>query len=440
MDEMLATEYLTQGEVLLSNKQYENAIIYFKKAEKENPFNNELYLNLGIAYANTEQYDQAEQCFQKGLMINKESAVIYFHLGNIYFLKNDKSKGLQYYNQAIAKGYEDSQIYFSLGLMFEEDGNNSMALRNYSKSILQDPLRPDAYIRKARLYILSKQLPEAHQTLDEMIVACPDIFEGYHMKFSIYNNNGEYDKASQFLEKVRKLFPKDLGFVLDQASLYTNQKQYDEALSVLVEIEQNNNGDIDKRGIAIERAKIYALKRDMEHTIIYLKEAIERAKEQEPSYIDAEAQFFLMNCYINIEDFEKALACAKELQDMNQHGFYYISAYYFVPYCLNKLNKAQEAEEAYKTGVEELRKFSLKHPAAMDSYLYRILCLKELKQYDKALELADYLVMLKDDSSEAHTLRGVILTELGREEEAKKEKEKARSLGGMLAVLPANQE
>lgn len=66
--------------------------------------------------------------------------------------------------------------------------------------------------------------------------------------------------------------------------------------------------------------------------------------------------------------------------------------------------------------------------------------LRELGDYQKALELADYLVMVKDDLAEAHTLRATVLEDMGRNEEAKTERAKAVSIGGYMADLPANKQ
>lgn len=439
MDKTMALEYLNRGEILLSKKNYENAIDYFKKAEKEDPFNIDVYIDMGISFANLEQLDNAENCFLKALKVDKEVGIIYFHLGNIYFLKDDKSKGLYFYNQAMAKGYEGAQMYFSLGLMFEEDGDNLLALRNYSKAILFDSLRADARIRKARLFIKNKQYPEAIQTLDEMIMNCPDIFEGYHLKFEVLISNGDFEKAQEVLDKARKLFPNDLGFILDQAELYSSMKQFNNALTLLEEAEKKDQGGLDKHGVAMERARISALTGDMDNTIIYLKEAKRISAERENPYFDSEATFFLMNCYINIEDFVNALDCSRELKEKVGSGYYQLSAYYYEPYCLQKLQRSSEAMDLYQKGTEALREYSLQHPGNTDCYFFRILCLKELKRYDKALELADYLLMVKEDAAEVHTIRAIVLSEMGREEEANKEKAKAREFGGILEGLPAIQ-
>lgn len=439
MDKTLAREYLQQGEMLLGKRNYEKAISYFKMAEREDPFNVGIYIDMGVSYANLEQYDSAENCFLKAQKADKEVGLVYFHLGNIYFLKDDKSKGLQYYNQAVAKGYEDSQMYFSLGLMFEEEGDNLLALRNYSKAILLDSLRADARIRKARLYIKNKQYPEAIQTLDELIMACPDSFEGYHLKYGVLAGNGEYDKAGQVLEKARRLFPNDTGFIIDQADLYVNLKQYKEALSLLEEAEKSDQGGLDRHGAAMERARISALSGNMNDTIKHLKAAKRIFAEGEKPYFDSEAVFFLMNCYINTKNYTEALNSSRELKDDEGSSYYHLSAFYYEPYCLQKLQHNNEAVELYQKGLEALRDYSLKNPGNTDCYIFRILCLKELKLYDKALELSDYLLIVREDSVEAHTIRAVVLTEMGRAEEAEAEKAKAREYGGILAGLPAIQ-
>jgi|LSQX01.2.fsa_nt_gb tetratricopeptide (TPR) repeat protein len=440
MDKTAALEYLQQGQMLLGKKQYEAAITYFEKAIKEDALNAEIYISTGIAYANLDKYDEAESNFKKALKINKDEGVVYFHLGNISFLKGDKSRGIENYNMAISKGYEEAQMYFSLGLMFEEEDNDNLAIRNYSKAIMKDPLRADIRIRKARLFINNKHFEEALQTLDEMIMACPDAFEGYHLKSMVLTGMDKLDEAQKVLDYAKKLYPSDPGFIIDQATLYASMEKYDEALKELAQAEEMDIGDGERHQIAMEKARVYALKTDMDSTIKCLEEAKQIAKIIDPQNLDTDATFFLMNCYLNIDKYENAISCAKELKECEQEGYFTLAAHYYEPICMQKLGKEEEAQEMFKNAVEYLRKFSLKSPGNVDSYAFRILCLRELKQYDKALELADYLIMVGNDTAETHTLRAAVLSDLGREDEAKAEKAKARSFGTILKDLAANKE
>lgn len=440
MDEILATEYKAQGEVLLGNGKHEYSLQYFQKAEKENPFNPGVYIGMGIAYTNLAQYGPAEDAFFKALKVNGEAGEIYYHLGNISFIKSEKVRGIQYYNQAIAKGYEESELYYNLGMVYEEDGEEILALRNYTKAILKAPLRGEIRLRKVQLYLKQKKYHEAVQNLEEMTIECPDYFEGYHMKIRLYIDLKEYDKAWEVLEAAKKAFPEDSGFILDEANLYAELNRFEEALKVLTEEEGREGNRLEKREAAIERARIYALKGDMQETIQNLIIVKEAALEKDPPESEPVAEYFLLNCYINVEDFENALICAKSLKDMEETGFYTLAAYYYEPFCLHKLNRETDARESYQAGAEILRNHTLKYPHHLDAYVFRILCLKELKQYEKALELTEYIIKVKDDSSEFYTIRGMVLSEMGREEEAKEASAKARSLGGLTALLPANKE
>lgn len=440
MSELAATEFLRQGEVLLDNGKYEYSLEYLKRAEQENPFDYSIYLGMGIAYTNLEEYGQAEEAFQKALKVNSEEGKIYFHLGNINFLKDERVKGIQCYNQAIAKGYEDSQLYFNMGIMYEEDKADTLALRNYTKAIKIAPLRGEIRLRKAQVYIKQKKFHEAIQTLDDMTLECPDYFEGYHIKIRLYNDMQEYDRALQVLETARKIFPEDSGFIIDQANLYASLNRFDDALAVLETEGKREGNQLGKRETAVERARIYALKGDMQETIHNLKLAKEASNEQVPPQNDPEAEFFLLNCYINIEDYEKALSSAKALKEIEEMGYYTLAAYYYEPYCLKKMNRDKEANELYQVGIETLRSHSLKYPHHLDAYVFRILCLKDLKMYEKALELSDYIIKVKDDSGEFYAIRGLLLSEMGRVEEAKEAKVKSRYLGGITALLPANKE
>lgn len=441
MNHLDAQEYLQQAKALMGLEQYENAIAYLRKAEQLNRFDIEVYTIMGIAYANLSDLDNAKKAFENALKLNKNEAIVYFHLGNIELLIGNKDKGIEYYHKAIANGYNDAQIYFSLGLVLEEDGNDDLAIRNYAKAIMKDPLRSDVRIRKARLFLKNAHLREALITLDELILSNPDTFEGYHLKYLALMGMERLDDAQKVIEHALDLFPDDTGFALDKASLLISKKQYEQALEYLqgIEVTMDTDNEVLHR-IAMERARIYAFCEDMDKTIESLSRAKELSMQADLPVLDTEAVYLLMNCYVNIEKYEEAAEQARQLKQNKEQDHFTLAAYYYEPFCLNKLEKEQEATELFKQAVDYLRGVSLEQPANIDSYAFRIMCLRELEQYEKALELADYLVMVKPDLAEAHTLRAAVLTNLGRDQEAKEAREKAVSFGGMMADLPANQQ
>ena len=71
---------------------------------------------------------------------------------------------------------------------------------------------------------------------------------------------------------------------------------------------------------------------------------------------------------------------------------------------------------------------TLNNPEIADGYFFRVLCLKELKEFDKANELCDYLLKVDQNSAQFHNLKAEVLYAAGREDEAQQEKRIAESL------------
>lgn len=427
MDKLAVQEYLTQGAVLAGKGKYEEAIAYYEKAEHEDPMDIDVYLSKGIAFANLDRLDDAKEQFEKALKVNRQSGLAYFHLGSIAILEGDIAKGFEQYNKAIANGYDDAQLYYSIGLLHEENGEADMAVRNYSKAILRDAFRPDIRIRKAQLLLQMDHTPEALQTLDEMILTNPDVFEGYHLKFTILLQMKQYDKAEEVLNSAIALFPKDLGFAMDKVMLLIGQKKRQEAMDLLTALENREESDDSfRRRVYMERAQIYATEGDIQSAIASLERARDLSAKTEE--FDSEVAFLLANCHLGVQEYDKVLEYARLLLEKAPEGYSKEAARYFEPLALKMLGKMDEALPLYQEAIREYRNQSLDAPGNMDTYLLRVMCLRDIEQYEKALELIDYVITLQSERAEPRLVRVTILEALGRKEEAEEEGKKVKAM------------
>lgn len=138
-------------------------------------------------------------------------------------------------------------MFFNLGLMYEEDGNDELAVRNYSKAIMKDPLRVDARVRKAKIYISNGKQQEALEELNELILADPDLYEGYHLKSLLLADMKKYDEAMSVLDEAIKLFPKDSSFPIDKVNIYVMRQEPDKAKELVAQIEQQYEMDLEQK-------------------------------------------------------------------------------------------------------------------------------------------------------------------------------------------------
>lgn len=427
--DMNVQELLTQGRVLIGQGKYEQAIRYLEKAEDMDNMEKEIYLQKGLAYANLAKYEEAGKEYRKVLKIDKKEGVAYFHLGNLELLAGNKAQGVEYYNNAIANGFDDAQVYYSLGLQYEEDGEDELASRNYSKALMRNPQRADVRIRKIRLYSRNKMQEEALKEASELILSNPDIFEGYHLKFLILTEMKKFAEAEQVLSEAMAMFPKDVNFVIDRASLLITQGKQEEGLALLEDAEKFEGiTGLEKRKIAMEHARVFAMREDMEMTIASLEQAKTAVESVEEGNLDIEASYLLMNCHYNNNNFDKVLAYAEELKTVDDDNYFALSAYYYEAVANKRLGKTEEAEKAFREAIEIYRAKTLENPGNMDAYFFRVMCLNELEEYDKALGLIAFLEDVKGDMAAVHELKANTLARMGRAEEAEKEKRLSQSM------------
>lgn len=410
-------EYMIQGKALIGAGKFDAALDYFTKAEKEDPLNREVYLAKGVTYANMGNYPLAKTEFEKVLKLNRKDGLALFHLGNVEVLLHNRQRGLELFKQAIECGYEDAQVYYSLGLFYEDDEKYDLALLNYSKAIKTDENRPDVRVKKARLLLKMDKVNEALQTLDELILACPDIFEGYHFKFVTLESLKRYDEAEKVIRDALELFPKDYRFRLDLAAAHADKGKYKEALSQLELIRESvEENDLILHSVEMMRGRIYASLNDTKKVIAALEDAVDVYRNNNRT--DEESLYLLLNCYLELKQYDKMLTVAKELKEVPDDNFYSLASYYYEALAVKNIGDDARGVELFEEAVAKYREKSLEEPGNIDIYSYRILCLREIGEYEKALELAEYMVNVAENRPESFALKAEILDRLGRKKEA----------------------
>lgn len=259
-----AIEYVQQAELLIGQQMYQEAFIYIEKAKKSNQMLPDIYLAEGITYANLDEYDLAKKSFEKARMLDNENPVVYYHLGNVAFVNEDHLEGV----------------------------------KNYNKAIYHDPLEPVYRVRKASLYLQTGDFEEALQASEELMVNCPDQFEGYHIASGSYILLKKYDEAEALLERAEILFPEDTDIIFDRIRLLVVRQKFDEAIRYIEKLENMTTSDMDKRNLIIEKAKLYMQQEKLEKAAELLEST--RIYETDDQ-IHTESHYYLLNIYMILE-------------------------------------------------------------------------------------------------------------------------------------------
>lgn len=412
-----AIDYLQQAVTLMQKENYESAVVYADKAIKEDMRYKEAYTVKADALVNQEQYEEALNVYNKAVLIDPNDGELYFNIGNIYILLDDIVKCIKNYNKADQLGFRYYGLYKNLADIYRQLEKTELALVNYNKAIAVEPLRADIRLEKAGYQILTGKFAEALETLEELQILEPDLYDAIVMRAEIYNGLKEHQKALNVLEDAIKQFPDDAALCVEKAKILLSSGRIEEAFSELQNIKKMENYGQVFRGALLLEAQICAMKGDLKETERVLEEILDKQDEY-----DEEVQYLLLNSCFALEKYEKALEIAKVLSVQESENLFTMSAKFFVAQLLQKSGKKNEAVAEYRRLTSYFRRVTVNNPHFYEVYMYRLLCHKEIGEYEKALELADYIESLNPSSSDAFAMRYAIYKEMKLDDKAEEMK------------------
>lgn len=413
-----------QGALLIKAGNINAAKEKLDKAIDIDPMLMNSYKNYGDLYMATKEYKEAKSLYKKALLIEKIGE-LYFLYGNACFMNDDVHEGLENYNLAISAGYDNDEMLFFMGMAYEHLNDDHMALRYFQKACIKNPSRPDYLIKKITTLVRLDMIESAEESVEELLKNSPELYEGYHIKNKLLIHKGDFKGALEFAKAASDRFPEDSDLMYDYVKCVAITGQLDLAINLIENAKKMKYFENAKRDFTILEAQVAAEQNNMEKAIECCNDCLELEKNE---YFDGEARFMLMNFYLVKKDYNNAIGVSTELILKDNEDPYYYAALYYKPFCLRQLDRIEEARPLYKEANSIYRLATLKNPEAIDIYLYRVMCLKDSEEYDKALELLEFILGISENIAEVYTLRADIYKSLGKITQAKEEMEKAYKL------------
>ena len=111
-----------------NNKNFDSAIVYYKKVNKIDPGNQNAFLNLANIYFN-EKHDlgMAIEISKKFSETDPENALPYINIGTYYLHSSDTLSCLKYFDMAAEKPNIDAKFLKALSQIYASRGQNDKA-------------------------------------------------------------------------------------------------------------------------------------------------------------------------------------------------------------------------------------------------------------------------------------------------------------------------
>lgn len=413
-----AVDYVQQAITLMQQGKYEEAVTFADKSLREDLHYKEAYEVKADALVNLGRNEEALSVYQQALLIDPEDGELYFNIGNIYVLLDDIVKCLKNYNKAEQLGYRYYGLYKNLADIYRELDKPDMALVNYNKAIAEDPFRAEFRLEKAGYQITLGKFHEALETLEELQTLEPDLYDAIAMRAEIYSGLNQHEEALNVIDDAIEQLSDDVALKVEKAKLLISAGRLDDAMKVISKVKEMDDYEAVSRSALLTEAQILSMKVDLQGTRKVLKEIVEGQENY-----DEEVQYLLLNTEFALANYDNALMIAESLANRPEENLFSVSGKFYVPQILQKLGKEEEAKKHYRELTSYLRRVTINSPHFYEGYLYRLLCHKELGEYDKALELADYIENLNPSSSDAYAMRYAIYKDMKQEDKALEMKE-----------------
>lgn len=409
-------DYKLQGMVLMGTGNYKDAQRMFKKALEIEECA-DLWIDLGNAYASNAEYNEAINAFSNALSYEAENAEILFDIGSVYLLQERLKKCIEYYNRAEEAGFDNVRLYMNLAAIYNALGDQQMELRNYTKAINKNPLIGDLYVKKAMLLLDMSRFEAALDVLDDMRKLSPDAFEGYDLAARIYLAQGSIGKAFAILDEGIKKFPNDVNLKLSKIGILTQEKEADQAETMLEELKRNSYADVYMRDILMQEVAVASIRNQPEQ----MKKLLLSIIEKETDVCDEQARFMLMMTCNLLEEYELAYEQSECLERQESNSTFAISGVYYKGEFLMKLGKTSDANIQFKKAIKKLRKISMSNRTYYEVYIYRALAHKQVKEYDKAIEMAGFIIDLQPEREDGYMILADIYKDMGEEEKSEQQ-------------------
>jgi superkiller protein 3 len=244
-------------------RDYQNAIMAYKKVTELDPKAAEAFLGLGQIYARMQRSPEAVEALAKALELNPGGKEAYLALGEAYEAGRDFAKAGDAYDKYLAAGPAD------LFTTYQRLGMARMSAEQFDKAAAAlagaQKLQPrDLTILQnlALAYQKAGLLQEAEDTYKKLAEINPekvDIYYSWILK--VWSDAQKPDKAVEAARKIVELKPKDEQAVYNLGYMYLQMQKYPEAIDAFnkaLVLKPNYDYALFQVGVCLYNLKKYA--------------------------------------------------------------------------------------------------------------------------------------------------------------------------------------
>ncbi len=276
-----ANLFFLKGNVQLTQKNYQEAIRFYKEAIAKNPEFADAYLNQGLAYLQLGQLDEAQLAFSAA--IDQDDSLLPAYLARAETATrlsqwDDAERDLNTLNTAYA---DSSQYYLIKGNMFVGKNNPPAALAEYDKSLALDQKNAEAHVNRGAIYFAQKAYTLAAEDFEQALRINPNQLEALNNLGLLASRERKWDKALTYLDRALRMNSADPLSLNNKGYVLLQTGNLEEAFKLI----NRSLANMPDNGYALRNLGLYYLeKQDLKKSIAAFEKALALAQLVESLY------------------------------------------------------------------------------------------------------------------------------------------------------------
>ena len=363
-DFMFLTGCIEQSEELLNN-----AINFVSQSS-------DALVNLGFIKQTNKEYDKAIEYYKKALKKDRKNIKALCMWGNCLYAQNNIDNAIKKFEKAIELDNKSGEAYLCLGIALLKKKKYHEAKENFELATQYNPKDARGLFMLASVEIELGLYDNALEKLMFIVESTENNFGAYHNIAYIYFKKKDYNKTVIFAMTAIRLAPFKLETYLLLGDTYLMLNMEKAALEVYKSAEQQN---LKSLFLYLSWGTAYQNMKQYENAIERFKQAI----ETEPDSINDELYARMAECSLKLDNIDDAKNYAEKALDISKENYMANEVLADILYSEHKYN---ESLEKYSICLKNTKKKS-------EIYLKIAECYEKLenfvlsnKNYEKSIE------------------------------------------------------
>ena len=230
--------FKTQGNESIHIKNYDNAIIFFKEALHNNPYDVTSLNNIGLAFINKNLYVEAKFYLEQAIKISPDTADILNNLGMVLTKIGEIKKSKKFLLKAIQINPKYVSAKLNLGILYLAIDQYENAIVQFKEMIIINCIFSPAYQYLSKTYRKMNKFSEALKINKQAILMLPYHSDTYNSMGISYKELQNHPKAINLFKQSLKLNQNNINALNNLANTYLKTGQINKAIETYIEVLQ----------------------------------------------------------------------------------------------------------------------------------------------------------------------------------------------------------